>query len=404
MGCVFSEVATWISEGKFKLFEYRRRRKQEILEKSSQTASEDCFHYRSEALETVAQIHTEIMETSRMNDYITPNVIRKLVNGMIRPNPHSRGPAQYHHETSVEILREAKVELKRTLPHTVSDPFVDVRMPRQPPNFPPGRGQQVPARRFDIGDNVPPPLQTAELHNSPSRPVGQDRNRLQQGRAVRSLEEHGDQQGGESFGVHSEYFPAQTEEPRTHGPSKRIVSHPAASSVQSQQYARSFTSTAGIAGPFPNSRPLGALADGSDATDTSILPQRPRDSRAINNDLLNSRVELNGETSDFASSERADLASRNHTFSQAYQPTASDTYTQSSVGQQSAPHQRPHPKMSVEEGLRIKKAKRSNSVMYPGEEDFHTSDDILKKRDHVRELTVCYLSGKLTISLGFPHR
>ena len=411
MGCIFSEVATWISEGKPKLLEYRRRRKQEIHEKSK-TASEECFHHRSEVLGTVVRIHHEIMETSRRNDYITPSVIKQLVNGMIRIDPRSRGSAPYLYETSKEIFKEAKIKLKSTLldspapnpDHTISDAVIDVRKRRFPPNSPPGRGPQVPARPSDVGDNVLLPLEAAELHNSTPRSVGQDLNRLQQGRAAQNLGEHSDQQGGEPFGVHSDYFAAQTEESRAYRPSQRIASHLAVSSVQSHQYARSSTSTAGIAGPSPSSRPQGPLTDAYDTTNALILPQRPRESRATINGLLASRVELNDEMSDFASSERADLANHNHTLFQDHQPTVPNTHTRSSVGRRSAPDQRQRPTMSVEEGLRVRRARRSSRATYPGEEQISQKDNILKKRDHVRELMMTYLSGKLTTSLGFPHR
>ena len=411
MGCVSSEVATWVCEGYPKLLEYRRRRKQEILKKSK-TVDEDCFHYLSEVLETVTQIHFDIEENSRRNDYITPRVIRGLVNGMIRPDPRSRGSALHLLKTSVDILKDAKADLKRALPgssapsleHTVSETFIDRRMPRLPPNFPPDRGHQVPARPSDSGKNVARPLQAAELHNSPPKSVRQDPNRLPQGLAVRNLADYSDQQGGEPVGVHSNYFTAQDEEPPAHRPSPRIASHPAASNVQSQQQRRAFTSTAGIAGPFPNSRPIGISVDGYDATDASFLPRQPRHYRAMNNDLSASRAGLNDNISGFANSEPADLANSNNTSFQNHQPTLPDPPTPSPVGRQSAPHQRPHPTMSVKEGLTLKKAKRWSRAKYPGEDMFHTMHDILKNRDHVRESTVFYLSRELTTSLGFPHR
>ena len=399
MGCVFSEVATWISEGMPKLLEYRRQRKLEILEKSK--VSEDCFHYGWEVLETVAQFHSQIMENGRTNDYITPSVIRRLVEGMIRPDPALRGQAPYHLESSASILKEARDNLKRALPrspapnpdHTVSDTHVDVRKPRLPPNLPPGQEHQEPTRPSGLGKKVPRPLQAAELHNSPPRSIRQDLNRLQQGPPVRNLGDYGNQQGGEPFGMHSDYFAAQNEETYAYRPSQRIVSHPAASRVQSQQNARSFTSTAGISSVFPNNRPLGASVDAYDATDTSILPQRPRDYRATNNDLSAPRAELNDELSEFANSERAHLANSIHTSFHDHPLTVSDTHISSPVGRQSGPHRRPHPTMSVAEGLKIKKAKRSSRAQYPGEDAFHTTDDILKKRDHVRESIIYSLSS-----------
>ena len=411
MGCIFSEVATWISEGKPKLLEYRRRRKQEILEKSK-TVSEDCFHYLSKVLETVTQIHIEIRENGRTNDYITPSVIRELVNGMIRPNPSSRASAQYLVESSVNILKEAEVKPKRALPdspapnpgHTSSDSDINITTRRLPPNLPPGRGHQIPARSSDVWENASRSLQSAELHEAPPISVWQGFNPLQQGHAVQNFGELGDQQGREPFEVHSDISTAQKENPSAYRPSQRIVSHPAASSVQSQQHVRSSTSTAGVTGRYPNSRPLGALVDTYDTTNAMFLPQRPRDYGATNNDLSASRAESNDESSEFANPKRADPANSNHTSFQDHQPTISGTHTGSPVGRQPVPHQRPHPTMSVEQGLKIKKAKRSNRIDYPGEDDFRTTDDILKKRDHVRESNMCYLSSKLTISLGFPHR
>ncbi|KAL8769017.1 MAG: hypothetical protein Q9209_004934 [Squamulea sp. 1 TL-2023] len=47
------------------------------------------------------------------------------------------------------------------------------------------------------------------------------------------------------------------------------------------------------------------------------------------------------------------------------------------------PARRQYPRMSVTEGLDIKKGKKRENVKYPGEDMFHTSDEILKKRDHV---------------------
>ena len=395
MGCVLSEVATWISMGKPKLREYRRRRKQEILEKSK-TDGQDCFHYLSEVLETVAQIHIEIMESRRWNDHITPSVIRQLVNGMIRPDPQSRGTAKYHLETSASILKEAKVNLKRSLPnpdHTVSDSHLDVRSLRLPPNLPPGRGHQVPARLSNVGKNIARPLQAAEFQISPPEATPQDLNSLQQVRSVRNPGGYDDQQGGEPTGLQSDYFTAQNEDPCAYRPSQRIASHPAASSVQNQQHTRSFTSMAEMARPLPNRRPSSAEVNTYDATGTPFLPQRPRDYRVTINDSSVSRGEPNDGLVEFPDSGRVDLANSNQTSFQNHQPTAPDTHTSSPAGRQSASHRPPPPKMSVAQGLKIKKAKRSSNAKYPGEDIFHTTDDILKKRDHVRDSIMFYLSS-----------
>ncbi|KAL8769016.1 MAG: hypothetical protein Q9209_004933 [Squamulea sp. 1 TL-2023] len=145
-GCVLSEVATWITEGIEKLLEYRRRRQEEIFKRSKGSITdEERFHYVSEVLDAVKGIHVEIRDNSRRNDLITPWVIERLVNGMVRPDPNHRATARVFLETSKEILSEAEWQLKQAMPngpapypgHTVWDMTVDVRKRRAPPLSPP---------------------------------------------------------------------------------------------------------------------------------------------------------------------------------------------------------------------------------------------------------------------------
>ncbi|KAL8653142.1 MAG: hypothetical protein Q9226_003967 [Calogaya cf. arnoldii] len=135
MGCVISEVATWVTEGCPKLFEYRRRRQQEIAQKSGVSSTgEDRFHHVSEVLETVKAIHAEIEHNSRRYDYITPCVVEKLVKAMVRPHPYHRGAAQFLLESATEILKDArrKQDAIRNGPapnpnHTISDSAIDTK-------------------------------------------------------------------------------------------------------------------------------------------------------------------------------------------------------------------------------------------------------------------------------------
>ncbi|KAL8878006.1 MAG: hypothetical protein Q9198_004096 [Flavoplaca austrocitrina] len=115
MGCVYSEVATWVTEGSHKLLEYRRRRQQEIAKKLGVALSgEDRFHHVSKVLETVNEIHAEIEHNSRRCDPITPCVVEKIVKAMVRPHPQSRGAAQFLLETSSEILEDAESDSSET--------------------------------------------------------------------------------------------------------------------------------------------------------------------------------------------------------------------------------------------------------------------------------------------------
>ena len=113
MGCVLSEVVTWVTEGSTKLQEYRRRRQQEVATYSN--ISEDRFHYKGQVLDTVKELHEDIIQNKRANDYVTPAVVQKLIEGMIVPDPRYRGAAQYFLEQSNTILEMAQTKLNKTV-------------------------------------------------------------------------------------------------------------------------------------------------------------------------------------------------------------------------------------------------------------------------------------------------
>ncbi|KAL9635650.1 MAG: hypothetical protein Q9204_002555 [Flavoplaca sp. TL-2023a] len=136
MGCVYSEVATWVTEGSAKLLEYRCRRQKEIAKKLGVARlEEDRFHHGWKILETVDEIHDEIKRNSRRCDLITPYVIERLVKGMVQPDPQNRGAAQFLLETSSEILEDAKRKREEAVPsgsapnpdRTISDSGINAR-------------------------------------------------------------------------------------------------------------------------------------------------------------------------------------------------------------------------------------------------------------------------------------
>lgn len=143
IGCILSEVATWITEGVPKVLEYRRRRALEVHGKSAR--HEELFFHDYKVLEAVKQMHEEIKQNSRSTDRITDAVIQRLVKAMMITDHHARAPAKHFLDQSRQILDEA-----RPAPgHTVSDEVMGTsRPPRLPPVLPPGF-HQVPQLPLD---------------------------------------------------------------------------------------------------------------------------------------------------------------------------------------------------------------------------------------------------------------
>ena len=128
MGCVYSEVATWVDQGWNKVAEYRRRRSEEMKEKTNR--SEDSFHDGLAVLEAVVQIHHDIVQNHRRNDFITPNVVNGLVKEMLLVRT-TRPDARYLFDKSKRILDDAQMKLETTLSYPIS-PVTARRLPVEP--------------------------------------------------------------------------------------------------------------------------------------------------------------------------------------------------------------------------------------------------------------------------------
>ncbi|KAL8932216.1 MAG: hypothetical protein Q9216_006922 [Gyalolechia sp. 2 TL-2023] len=170
MGCILSEVATWVMEGMDKVREYRRRRGEEVLRKAG--TNEELFFHNYRVLDAVKQIHHEIKQNSRPTDYITDAVIQRLVKAMMITDHDSRAPAKHFLDQSRQILEEA-----RPAPgHTVSDGMITANRSRWPPNLPPDLEQKA---QFSRSSNQYPQQSVpTSLPNIPStrRPPGQDQH------------------------------------------------------------------------------------------------------------------------------------------------------------------------------------------------------------------------------------
>lgn len=325
MGCVLSEVATWITEGNTKLSVYRDRRRTEITKKSKGSlTNDDRFYYHGEVLDSVKEIHAEIKNNSRKSDFITPCVIERLVDGMVRPEPSHRAAAPYLLETSNQILSDASGRLKQPMPsgpaphpdHTKSDTVVDVRKRRAPPSLPP---DQVFASSGH-SSSIPEQAITSRSPSAHHAQVGS--YRWQQGFAPERRENQGAHDGSPF-----DDLKAQHEESKTSHIPQRVLSQRTPSRVQNQLDRRTSY-------PRPTSVPFRSLGN-------SLIPA--------------------GEGSSF---------------------TCQDP-TKSPLPTGPKPAQSQHPCMSVNEGLKIKREKQRTHAKYPDEDMIHTMDEILKKRDHV---------------------
>lgn len=179
MGCVYSEVTTWVGHGWNKVVEYRRRRRTEFKEKICKDG--ECFHDGRNVLDTVKQIHSETLTNRRVNDHVTPSVLEGLVRQMMIVEG-SRLPAKFVFEESKRIIQDAKTKLAETTHNMVqhdkchSPSQTGHSLPLMPPNLPPDLGlglafQSTPDHAGQWASKLSDSLYTAEraveLNGSP---------------------------------------------------------------------------------------------------------------------------------------------------------------------------------------------------------------------------------------------
>ncbi|KAL8894183.1 MAG: hypothetical protein Q9192_004544, partial [Flavoplaca navasiana] len=367
MGCVYSEVATWVTEGSAKLLEYRRRRQKEIAQKLGVSSTEeDRFHHFSELLETVRGIHAEIGDNCRRCDLFTPCVIEKLVKAMVRSKAQYRGTAQFLLETSAEILRDAKGKQKEAKPsgpapnpdHTISDSAIDVRKRRLPPSLPPEQGLAPILQPVETKSSNPNPEQATTSRRPPAWHAQADSHDWQQ-RTAPKPDELGSRRRSQGVRKDPSFddLEAQREESGTSHTMHRVMSQPTPPHTHSQYSPRSFN-------PGPALAPL-------QPQENIVMPIEEASSQ--------SREQANA-----LEHIHSDNPGRSQQAGSGIHPRTPNGHPESRLP--SVPQPNPtsqYPTMSVTEGLSIKKEKNWKFVKYPGEDTFHTSDDILKKRDHV---------------------
>ncbi|KAL8748261.1 MAG: hypothetical protein Q9184_007455 [Pyrenodesmia sp. 2 TL-2023] len=116
LGCVLSEVATWVACNWAWVGEYRTRRRMEIKKTLESRENDDFFHNGvNDILETVRTIHAHLVDSVRACDYVTEEVIKMISNDMLRTSElNARREARYLAFQSGHIIEEAKKKLDKT--------------------------------------------------------------------------------------------------------------------------------------------------------------------------------------------------------------------------------------------------------------------------------------------------
>lgn len=384
MGCILSEVVTWVTEGRKKLQEYRRRRLEEVGKTFSNR--EDRFHCNGEVLDTVNQLHDELMQNNRRLDYVTPMIVEGLVHTSIIVNYQSRASAHHLSYQSSRILKEAEKKLERERSHTVSNGVPKAKK-RLPPNLPLRSAStssagtlEVEAANYDQGQTSRHPkrfndLQERAIHS------GWVRN----GTAKEPGNPSNSHNGNRNRTIPTEQSQARYEQPNSvFRRPERVLSQADFSSMQRQQHPRFSTNTAQM--EILNQQHHRSIVEqGHDTPQASYFPLRSRQYRysatsAGRPATRPSTTEGVPYLPDFkdsdpfvesgvASPHSLEACDRDEEYSSPYRPPRKD---------------RPHPHMSVDEGLKIKEAReRGQNAKYPDQDILKTSDAVLRKRDHV---------------------
>ena len=108
LGCVLSEVVTWVVLGWQGLRDYRQRRQRELGERLGSDAG-DLFHDGVRVLNTVQDTHKRLQDGRRTNDHITPNAVALITDMM--DNSDRRLNSRQAYQKSMRIIEWADAEI-----------------------------------------------------------------------------------------------------------------------------------------------------------------------------------------------------------------------------------------------------------------------------------------------------
>ena len=313
-------------------------------------------------------------------------------------DPTLRGTAIFIHGQSRRIHDEARKRLQEmatsrnpapTPDHTVSDTILDVKK-RMPPNLPPDYGRLISGDSFRAENYVSNP---AQVHMSPNSPTS-SHHRIISNDPPRSLVAQSNMQifkmpDEDTNPDYSRSVAVQYQEPHplSYRP-ERGLSYPFSSSVPSQQQHEQLSRNAGMVSPSRQVNTTGTATGRRGNTQPSHLPSQNREDRAPLADRPSHRPLTRQRASQAPDYRGSDPFIQNLMASPGLQPMTSTAIAEPPSSRTLGPNLQPHPRMSVEDGLSVKRAKAmGKSAKFPGEDKLsHTMDAMMKDRDHVGPL------------------
>lgn len=377
MGCIFSEVATWVTEGYLKVLEYRRRRQMEVQDKGG--TNEELFYWDCKILETVTKILDEIVANSRLTDYVTPHVVEQIVRWMVVEDAHSRAKAHMFVDKSTRIVNEAKQKLnppRRN--HTVSNGILEAGR-RMPPNLPPGPGSRtlVHALKPGMSDSN---VRSSEASSAqfPELPI---RNRLSNESFIPPFERariedtNGNLPSDNTGGHYQDLTFRQRQTWST------PVPNPHSQSPMSQLPA-----TAGVTAPPSEGSSPDLVQRTNGAFDSSHTLPGPRANHESLNPLWTPSLApaMTEEVSQLPIDRGLNPFIQNHMVESELSSSKRDLALESTAPYNVVQNEPLYPYMSVDDGLRVKRTSDTGRLTeYPDGNIIQTRDSILRDPDHV---------------------
>lgn len=110
LACIFSEIAAWVGHGSRRVEQYRIERQEEVAKKLSNPEDGDLFHDGEKVLEAVENCHRSIDHSRRVDDFITPKVV-KVIGDMMEDHKFRIDALQAHNKAE-KAIRAATEDLK----------------------------------------------------------------------------------------------------------------------------------------------------------------------------------------------------------------------------------------------------------------------------------------------------
>ena len=110
LGCILSDCATWVVQGRTKMTEYPRRRRNALVRKLGEGYGES-FHDGITTLVVVEEHHANLISCCREDDFITAEVLQHLVGNLLQADADERDDAKIIEFRGRKLIEEARNEL-----------------------------------------------------------------------------------------------------------------------------------------------------------------------------------------------------------------------------------------------------------------------------------------------------